>query len=216
MEARGLRTFYVDNQVGANQVSFTSQAPLEDFTGVCNRVNGEWQFDPKAVEQFSGRFSIRVEDMGTGLELRDTHMRGPDWLNAAEYPEITVEIVSVEDVKKIDATNVSLTLVGTCTLHGKSAPARIPATLAYLQETPTTQRRVKGDLLRVRAQFTVKLSDHGVTGPKASDTLGLTVADEIEIRAAVFGSTEPPPKPLVADKPAGMERPGKPAPPEQP
>jgi len=216
VKASGLKTFYVDDQSGSSQVSFTSQAPIEDFTGVCNKVRGECKFDPRAVESFVGTFSIRVEDLKSGVELRDTHMRGKDWLDGASFPDIVVEISRVEDAVKAAANTASLTLVGTCSFHGKTNPVRISGTLAYLDETPRTQQKVKGDLVRLRVEFKVKLSDYGVTGPSGSDTIGLKVADELVIRAAVYGSTEPPPKPLQADRPAPASGSKRPAPPKRP
>lgn len=217
VKAIGGKTFYVDDQAGSNQITFLSQSTIEDFTGVCNKVRGTFTLDPRCVESLAGAFAIRVEDMKTGIELRDTHMRGEDWLDAAKYPEIRIDVTSVEAVKKTGDNAATLTLVGTCSLHGKRNAVRIPATLTYLDESPRTQQKVKGDLVKLRAEFKLKLSDYAVTGPKASEMIGLKVADEIEIKATIFGSTQPPPKPLEKDVPASAPSSGtavKPAPPK--
>lgn len=216
VKATGVKTLYVDDQAGSNQVSFSSQAPIEDFTGVCNKVRGQCTIDPQSVESFAGKFSIRVEDMKTGIDLRDTHMRSEDWLDATKYPEITIEIASVEGVKKTGLNTASLMLVGTCSIRGKTNPVRIPATMSYLDESPKTQQKVKGDLIRLRAEFRVNMSDYGVTGPKGSETVGLKVSDQIELKVAIYGSTQPPPKPLEADRPGTATQPNQPAPPRRP
>lgn len=216
VRASGLKTFYVDDRAGGNQVSFSSEAPIEDFTGVCNKVAGQCRLDPRNVEMLVGSFSIRVEDMRTGVDLRDEHMRGADWLDATQYPEIVIDVTSVKDVKKSGANAATLTLVETCALHGKSSPVEIPATLSYLDESPTTMARVKGDLMRLRAEFTVKLSDYQIAGPEASKTIGLKVSDDIHVRCAVYGSTTPPPKPLSADQPIPSDGENKPTPPKRP
>ncbi len=205
VKASGNKTFHMNSRVGNSQVSIFSESTLEDFTGVCNQVAGKCSVDPKALETFRGKFSIRVKDIGTGIELRDTHLRSADWLDAATYPEIVIEITEVEDVKKVAGDTASMTLVGTCTLHGKSKNVRIPATVKYLDQTPATMRRVKGDLIRIRSKFGIKLSGYGVSGPAGSDTIGLKVSDDIEIRVTIFGSTEPPPDALEAD--AGADSP---------
>lgn len=206
VKASGNKTFHMNSRVGNSQVSIFSESTLEDFTGVCNQVAGKCSVDPKALETFRGKFSIRVKDIATGIELRDTHMHGPDWLDAAKYAEIVIEITEVDDVKKVSGDTASMTLIGTCTLHGKSNNVRIPATVKYLDQTPATMRRVKGDLIRIRSKFGIKLSDYGVSGPAGSDTIGLKVSDDIEIRITVFGSTEPPPDALEADKGSGSPR----------
>jgi len=188
---------------------------LEDFTGVCNRVFGQCEFDPKRVESLSGRFSIRVEDLNTGIDLRDHHMVGADWLNSAKHPDIAIQIEKIEEIQKTAPTSASLTLIGSCTVRGTTKSVRIPANLTYLDETPETMRRVKGDLLRIRANFDIKLGDYGITGPAGSDFIGLKVSETVKIRVTVFGSTERPADPLKVDRPEGpTKRP--PAPPERP
>ncbi|MEK6675025.1 MAG: YceI family protein, partial [Planctomycetota bacterium] len=99
-KAAGPKTFYADDRAGNNQVTVFSESNLEDFTGVCNRVAGQCSFDPQKVESFSGRFSVRIEDLKTGMDLRDQHMVGPDWLDAAHFPEVVVQIDTVDEVKK--------------------------------------------------------------------------------------------------------------------
>jgi len=216
VKASAKKTFYIDNRAGNNQVSIFSQSTLEDFTTVCNRTSGQCELDPKNLGSFRGRFSLRVEDLRTGIELRDNHLRGPDWLDAARFPEVVIEITGVEEVKRTEGNSATLKLLGTCTLHGKSSPLRIPGTLTYLDETPVTMKRVKGDLLRIRAEFEIKLSDYGITGPAGSDTIGLKVSDVQAIRTTVFGSTEVPPPPLQPDKEPTTSAPAKPKPPQRP
>lgn len=224
-KASGAKQFYVDDQAGSNQISFSSQSTIEDFTGVCNKVRGECTIDPKDLESFKGRFSIRVADMRTGIDLRDSHLRSADWMDAEKFPEIVIEVTSIEVAKKTAANTATMTLVGTCSFHGKSNAIKIPAKFTYLDESPKTQQKVKGDLVVLRTEFKVKLSEFGVAGPKGAETIGLKVSDDIEIKATVFGSTQAPPKGLEADKPVGTpaagssaagSQPSKPAPPKRP
>ncbi|HVP10615.1 MAG TPA: YceI family protein [Phycisphaerae bacterium] len=221
VKASGEKTFYVDGRAGNNQVSVFSQSTLEDFTVVCNKVSGKCQIDPKNVASFKGRFSIRVEDLRSGIDLRDTHLRSPEWFDATKYPEVVIEIGKVEDVKKTEPNTVTMKLLGTCFMHGKTGNVSIPATMTYLDETPVTMKRVKGDLLRIRAEFEVKLSDYAITGPPASETIGLKVSDTQAVKVTVFGSTEPPPEQFKPDvgptstAPAGP-RPLPPPPPPPP
>jgi len=215
-KASGVKTFYTDNRAGNNQVTFFSESTLEDFTGVCNRVDGQCTFDPKWIESFKGRFSIRVEDLKTGIELRDDHMLRPEWLNSAKHPEIAVQIDKVEEISKISPNTASLLLVGTCSIRGVSKNVRIPAQITYLDETPETMRRVKGDLLRIRAGFDVLLKDYGIVGPSGSDFIGLKVAETVNVKITVFGSTERPADPLKADRPEESAPRVPVAPPERP
>lgn len=199
VKASGPKTFYVNSRAGNSQVSVFSQSTLEDFTTVCNKVAGQCALDPQNLASFTGRFSLRVEDLRTGIELRDKDLRNADWFDAAKYPEVVIEIAKVADAKKVDASTASLTLIGHCALHGKTADVSIPCTLTYLDESPVTMKLVKGDVLRLRAAFDVKLSDYDIKGPPGSATIGLKVSDTQAIKVTVFASTEAPPEQLQVD-----------------
>ncbi len=222
--AAQVRTFYLDPRPGNNQVTCLSEAPLEDFAAVCNRVTGEMGVDPADFASFRGAFRLRVEDLRTGIELRDKIMRSAEWLDASNAPEIIVQIERLEGVAPQPAaaadrgatTTVRGTLIGTCTIRGKTLPLRAAASLAYLPETPVTQRRTKGDLLRVRTEFDVKPADYGVAGGAGGDTIGLKVAETLRIRATVFGTTEKPAQALQAERIVVGEADDVPAPPPPP
>ncbi len=201
VKAQGMKDFWVDTAAGRNQVSIFSESTLEDFTVVCNQVVGQWRFNPQDVEQMAGEFKIRVVDLRTGIELRDHHLRSADWLDAAKYPEIVIKIQRAENSSKTSPNSVSCVLVGTCSLHGVTRDVRIPAKVAYLDQSPQTMIRTKGDLIRLRADLQIKLSDYKILGPPASDTIGMRVSDDLPIKVAVFGSTERPAAPLKVDKP---------------
>lgn len=216
VKASGKKTLYIDDRAGNNQVSVLSESTLEDFTVVCNQVKGTCEVDPKDLATFRGRFALRVEHLKTGIELRDEHLRGPDWLDARNHPEVTIEVTGVEDVRRTGANEAALALVGTCTIKGRTNQVRLPAALTYLDESPTTQRRVKGDLLRLRSEFSLRLSDYGITGPPGSDFIGLKVADTMQIKVSVFGTTDAPPGTIRADdRPAPADG-AKPPPPKRP
>jgi polyisoprenoid-binding protein YceI len=200
VKARGPKPLYVDTTANRNQVSVFSESTLEDFTVVCNQVNGQWQFNPQDVDQIKGKFSIRVDDLRTGIPRRDHDLREPEWLDAAKYPLITITIDRGEGAQKVSPNVAKMTLVGQCSLHGVTHEVRVPAQVAYLDESPKTMERVKGDLCRIRADFQIKLSDYKILGPPASGTIGLKVADTLPIKVSVFGSTERPPPPLKVDR----------------
>jgi polyisoprenoid-binding protein YceI len=194
VKGSGERTFYLDGRTGRNQITIFSRATLEDFTMVCNRISGECRLDSRNVESFRGRFVVRVDDLRTGIALRDEHLHGEEWLDAARYPDIVIEITKVKDARRTAPNAATATLLGTFSMHGRTQPVVIPATLAYLDESSETLKRAKGDLVRLRGEFQIKLSDFGVTGPPMSDFLGPRVANNLVIQFTVFGSTKKPPE----------------------
>ncbi len=215
VKGKGSQTFYANSRAGNSQVTFFSESALEDFTGVCNRIGGQCTVDPQHIESFAGKFYLRFKDLDTGIDLRNQHMLEPDWFDAAKYPEVVIEIKGVNGVEKMRPNEASMVMIGTCTLRGVTRDVRFPGKLVYLDESPQTMRRVKGDLVRLRANFEIRLSDFGIKGPPGSDIIGLKVADKLEIRVTVFGSTEIPPETFKADSGA-VEKTGKVRVPERP
>ena len=189
VKASGTKTLYADGRAGNNQISVFSESTLEDFTSICNKVRGECKVDPKNVESFTDRFSFRWADLDTGIPLRNQQMLSADWMDAGKYPEVVVKVEKVEDVKKVDEHSVGMVVVGTCTIHGISKPVRVPVTFAYIDQSPQTMVRVKGDIMRIRGSFEVKLSDFNITGPKGSNMIGLKVSEVQKVRFTVLGST---------------------------
>ena len=75
VKASGEKAFYLNPRAANSQITIFSRAPLEDFTTVSNRVSGEWRVDPKNLESTRGYFAMRIEDLRTGLDVRDRDLR---------------------------------------------------------------------------------------------------------------------------------------------
>jgi polyisoprenoid-binding protein YceI len=216
VKASGEKTFYVNPRAGNSQITDISRSTLEDFTTVANQVKGQWQLDPKNLEAMHGHFSLKVDDLHTGIALRDHDLRGPDWFDAAKYPDVVVDITHASDVQKTRPNTAKMKLIGTLSMHGQTKPVEIAATLAYLDESPMTEKLVRGDVVRVRAEFPVKLSEFGITGPPESAVIGVKVSDEQNVQVTIFGATERPPEELNIDVVPTPGPPVKPKPPKPP
>jgi polyisoprenoid-binding protein YceI len=124
--------------------------------------------------------------MNTGIELRNQHMKGANWLNAEKYPNIVFTIKEVFEVKQADNNKLEFKVKGDFTMHGVTKEVIADAEATYLDENEQTQRRAPGDLLGVRAKFNVKLSDYGVN----NQIIGNKVADNIEVSVNIVGSNK--------------------------
>lgn len=194
VKGRGQKVFYVDAATKRNQVAITSESVLDDFTIVCNQVSGQLAFDPQHAERISGRFTLKVKDLGTGMDLRDHLLGSADWLDAAKYPEIQIAIDGGERAQKTAPNTVSMLVHMRFTMHGVTKEMLVPWTVTYLDESPQTRERAKGDLVRLRTQFEIQLSDFHVVGPPVTSSfVGLYVANRLPVKATVFGATGTPP-----------------------
>jgi len=186
--------FHVNDPTGRNAVTFKSEAPLEDIVGTTNQITGKIVFDPQHPEA-GGYAELMVSSsaLNTGIPLRDEHLRGADWLDAGKYPQITLKISKVENVREVQSSSTSATYEldahGELTLRGKTKTVSFPARITYLKETEATKQRLPGDLLAARASFEVGLADFGIRGPKGMDLVGSKVGATIQIDVSLMGST---------------------------
>ena len=168
----------------ASTATYTSDAALESISGTSTTINGTISTDLKDPSKTSGSFSIPVTSLVSGVAMRDEHMAGENWLNAAKFPNITFTIKSLAlkgDTKVLtNGSSVQGDATGEFTLHGVTKTLTIPVRASY-REVPAGQvYGLEGNLLRIETTFSIKLSDYGVNIPapltaKVANELTLTV-----------------------------------------
>ena len=197
LAADGEQKFIVEDPANRNTITFKSEAPLEDIVGTTNQLTGYVTFNPdNPKENGFAEFTVEVSSLSTGIPLRDEHMRSAGWLNAESHPDIKLKlnnITKAELVKKTDSSRTfNLQVSGELTLHGVTSPVEMSARVSYLPESEKTRTRLPGNLLAVRAKFSVKLSDYNITGPEGMAVIGAKVSETLEIEVNVFASTVTP------------------------
>ncbi|WP_102128434.1 YceI family protein [Deinococcus planocerae] len=140
-----------------NVVTVESETAVENFTGRTSKVRGTLTFDPQA-KAGGGTVIIDGASIDTGIAARNGHMRGAQWLNFDQRPDV-----------KFTATRVSslggdrYRVVGTLTMNGVTRPLTTEATVRYTPANDTTKAAgLKGNVLAVSTRFNIKLSDFGV------------------------------------------------------
>jgi polyisoprenoid-binding protein YceI len=112
-------------------------------------------------------------------------MLSDKWLDAAKYPEIVFEAKELKNLKTDgDATTADVS--GAFTFKGISKEMTVPVKLTYLKDK-LGQRvpKLKGDLLVIRANFTIKRSDFGIMPGQMEEK----VSDAIELTLSIAGAS---------------------------
>jgi len=190
---KGGHTFYVNDPRGRNTISFTSEAPLEDIVGTSNQITGKIVFDPmKPDEGGTAMLSVPASSFTTGIPLRDEHVAAAPWLNSGEHPEMTLNINAVNSVKAVSKTDESasfdVAVMGDLSIAGKSNPVTFTARVTFLKESEMTKKKMDGNLLAVRAKFSVSLAAYGIAGPPGMDLVGTKVGEDIQIAVSFVAS----------------------------
>lgn len=122
----------------------------------------------------SGEFLLPLQNLKTGIELRDEHMKDK-YLEVSKYPQAKLTIPEQKLPDSWTTANPSLhdfKFKGVLQLHGEEK--EISGTV-----------NVKADLTS-EAQFEIKISDYKIDIPSY---LGITVADKVKI--SVSSAIEP-------------------------
>lgn len=188
---QGKKTITLNNKVGENIVKFLSAAPLEEIKGSSSGVSGSFTIDLDNLETTTGQITVEVKTMTTGLNRRDSHLWGKEWLDADKYPSITFDIKGLSDIQIVKQDNgmgeIKANAIGTFTMHGQSKQIKSPITLKYVRESEATKKRADGDFSLVQANFKIALKDFNVTGTQG--IVGSKVGETIDIDANFYGST---------------------------
>ena len=183
--------FTIADPMGRNTVTFRSEAPLEDIVGTTNEIRGYIVFDPRnPMGGARGEIVVPVASLHTGIPMRDEHLRGPEWLDAAEHEQITFRIQKTSHVRRVKKgdgfVTYELTAEGPFTLRGGSQDLKTRVPLTYLEESEMTRGKMEGDLLAARTSFTVALEDFGIKGFEGA--VGAKVGKTIDIDVSLMAS----------------------------
>jgi polyisoprenoid-binding protein YceI len=133
------------------EAKFISRAPLLEFEGVSNKLQGLLDFDENLVD-----FYIDLETLDTGIELRNKHMRD-SYLETASYPfaEFTGTFLRMPDVEAQGPQSVTVT--GEFNMHGVSRDITVDGELDFSDPNE----------IQLVASWKVLLSDYDIEIPKA-------------------------------------------------
>lgn len=177
------RTFRI-TRGGGSRIQWVSDAPLERVTGISSGVSGELTVDPSNLSSARGRVNVQVATMRTGIDLRDRHLRGPDWLDATAHPESTLEITAIEGATALAPNSTQrVTIRGRFSLHGITRDITASAQVRYIPLNDELRAQgVTGDVIRGQASFEIQLSDYEVS---ISAPVRLKVSNTIRVNVTI-------------------------------
>ncbi len=173
-------TFDFKDPKGVNNAVFKLDAPLEAINGNATGISGTITFDPADPAATKGKIVVASPSLHVSNSMMQQHLLSDKCMDAAKFPEIVFEAKELKNVKTNgDTTTADVT--GPFTLKGISKEMTVPVKFTYLKDK--LDQRVpnqKGDLLVIRANFSIKRRDFGIMPgqmeEKVSDTIELTLS----------------------------------------
>lgn len=181
------------------QLILISDAPLERIVALCSGITGAATIAREGdapPARLAARFTLPVGLLTTGDARRDARFRSGRWLNAADFPEITLSITGLRDAAPAPPDDApapgrayTATLAGELAIRGVTRAVAFPARLTFLAESPETRRKAPGDLVVLRARLSVDLPALGLNDPAISAGL---VARTVTADLFLILTTAPP------------------------
>jgi polyisoprenoid-binding protein YceI len=178
------QTFDFKDPKGVNNAVFKLDAPLESINGSANGISGIVQFDPANPAATTGKIIVATGSLTVPNPMQKGHMLSDKWLDAAKYPEISFEAKSLANLKtEDDVTTADVT--GTFTLHGVAKEITAPIKLTYLKDKLGARvPNLNGDLLVIRANFTINREDFNINKGQYEDKVSPTIDLSLSIAGA--------------------------------
>lgn len=153
MQAVAQRTEYHVDRTAKNLVKFVSDAPIEDFEGTTNKIDGYLAYDAGGYTSNSDLyFEVDLRALDTGIGLRNRHMR-EDYLHTDKYPYAKFSGKIIEATQAGDKTKVKVK--GSMDIHGVKRTMEVSGAISG-----------SGDRLRITTTFDVSLPNHKIEVPQ--------------------------------------------------
>jgi polyisoprenoid-binding protein YceI len=107
-------------QPEASEITFRATSRLMNAEGHFGRFSGDVVADPAGPTGARISLTIDAASLDTGIEMRDKHLRSPDFFDIERFPTIAFQSVSVESAGR------RATVMGRLTLHGVTREIAVP------------------------------------------------------------------------------------------
>lgn len=153
-----------------SSVGFACKHVFTNVRGMFQKPSGTVTLDEATPANSKINATIDVSSITTGVEERDTHLKGPDFFDAAKYPVIT--FVSTGFSKSSDT---SYAVTGNVTMHGVTKPVTLAVT------APPPFKHAGGIRRGIEAAMSVNRKDFGLRWEFPGEGAGVVVGDTIKI-----------------------------------
>ena len=172
-----------NGRVTHSLVGFKARHLLSRVPGDFQDFTGKVWLDPENVAgTMKLEATIQTASIDTRNDKRNSHLKSPDFFDAANNPTITFQSKSV---KAVDKDTFAVT--GDLTMRGVTKPVTLtvdwPGVTTGFAGTPNTALDMTG---------TVNRKDFGINWSKTLDNGGVVVADEVELDIHVEANVAAP------------------------
>ncbi len=140
---------------------------FSEYDGIFGGATGTLTLDPARPAAAAVAIEVPVAGLVTTVPALDTHLKSPDFFDAAKFPTVTFRST------RITVHGSTATITGDLTLHGVTRPVTLAAHFIGAGDNPRSKKATIG----FTATATIKRSDFGMTFflPALGDTVDLHI-----------------------------------------
>jgi len=146
-------------------------AMVTKVRGAFSEFDGSIRIDGADPARSEAHLRIKVDSIDTGNADRDGHLRTNDFLQAADYPEITFRSTGIEPTG-----DETYDVTGELTIKGTTQPITIPISYEGTAQDPFGNVRIGFE-----GSTTINRKDFGVTWNAPLETGGVLVGDKVTL-----------------------------------
>lgn len=150
-----------------------SHMGFSNVFGTIGGADGKFVIDEKAPEKSSFEVTAKLDSIATGDKKRDDHLKGPDFFNVKQFPNITLKSKSVK--KSGDKYDVNADL----TMHGVTKPVTFTFRSMKTGKDPWNNIRSGGETV-----LNIKRTDFGMNYMAKPGEVG----DDVEVIVNIEGT----------------------------
>lgn len=160
-----------------SSVNFTVRHIFSKVNGQFKEFSGRFVFDEKSKAGGAVEFAVKVASIDTNEAKRDEHLRGPDFFDAAKFPEAVFKSTAVSA-----AGGNRYKVSGDLTLRGVTRPVTFDSEFLGAGDTPWGKR-----IASFSSTATIRRKDFGMVWNKVLDSGALLIGDEVQLLVEVEG-----------------------------
>ncbi len=150
--ATGEPTWFEVDPVHSSMIFGINHMGVTTFYGRINGPTGEFHLSHDKPATSSFNISVKAENIETGHDGRNQHLKSGDFFNAKQFPDITFKSTGVTRSSKS-----TFAVTGDLTLHGVTKPINAVIEHVGTKDTP------RGTKSGFTVNFTIRRSDFGMT-----------------------------------------------------
>jgi len=167
------------------EVGLGTSFSTAQIRGTFGQMAGKISFYPESPKETSGQFLLGSKSLRFGFAKVASYVHLPQWLNSAQHPQISFELVKITQYAWHGNELRSLAL-GVLNMRGMSQRVEIPLSIRYHRGERRKYEGKSGDILRLDGILTLSPSQLGFASANPSSS----VLEEITVTVSLTGASD--------------------------